>query len=115
MEHDVTKTALGVTALLVVALLGGLESAAGEGDDLPYPIVDTGQVRCYDARRETRYPKAGQAFFGQDAHYAGNTPTYVADDDGTVVDLVTGLMWTQDPGAKMTWRQAVAGASSSGD
>ena len=75
-----------------------------------YPIVDTGQVRAYDARREIQYPKKGAAFFGQDAHYAGNEPAYKDLGDGTVRDLVTGLVWVKDPGEKMTWEQAVAGA-----
>ena len=39
-----------------------------------YPIVDTGQERCYDNRLEIKYPKAGEPFFGQDAHYQGNQP-----------------------------------------
>lgn len=76
-----------------------------------YPIVDTGQVRCFDDRREIRYPRPGERFFGQDAQYRGNQPTYRDNGDGTVTDLVTGLMWQKDPGAKKTFEQAVAGAS----
>jgi hypothetical protein len=78
---------------------------------LTYPIVDTGQERCYDNRKEIEYPKHGQAFFGQDAQYTGNEPAYKDNGDGTVTDLNTGLMWQSDPGEKMTFRQAVAGAA----
>ena len=39
-----------------------------------YTVVDTGQIRCYDDRTEIAYPKAGSAFFGQDAQYNGNPP-----------------------------------------
>ena len=107
-----TKPVLALTGLCAVALLGGVgASVAGEPAGLPYPIVDTGQVRCYDAEREIRYPKAGQGFFGQDAQYVGNEPRYEDHGDGTVTDLVTGLTWQQDPGAKKTWPEAVAGAS----
>ncbi|HJO09532.1 MAG TPA: DUF1566 domain-containing protein, partial [Verrucomicrobiota bacterium] len=76
-----------------------------------YPIVDTRQERSYDNSREVAYPKSGQAFFGQDAQYNGNQPSYQDNKDGTITDLVTRLMWQQNPGAKKTYQQAAAGAS----
>lgn len=78
---------------------------------ISYPIVDTGQKRCYNNFTEIAYPKSGQAFYGQDAQYSGNQPVYKDNGDGTVSDLVTGLMWTQDPGSKKTYAQAIADAS----
>jgi hypothetical protein len=72
-----------------------------------YPIVDTGQVRCYDNSREVKYPEVGEPFFGQDAQYQGNQPSYRDNGDGTITDLVTGLMWQKDPGPKKTFAQAV--------
>jgi hypothetical protein len=85
-----------------------------------YPVVDTGQVRCYDARGEIRYPAATQPFFGQDAQYAGNAPDYVDNGDGTVTDRATGLTWMKaDSGhlkarpkrdGRMNWEQALAWA-----
>ena len=80
--------------------------------NLTYPIVDTGQGNCYDNNSETACPTEGQNFYGQDAQYMGNAPQYRDNGDGTVSDLVTGLMWQQDPGDKMTYDQAVAGADS---
>lgn len=74
-----------------------------------YPIVDTSQAKCYDVSSEI---PCGPSFAGQDAQYAGHAPRYQANGDGTVSDLVTGLMWQQDPGAKMTYAQALAGADS---
>jgi len=59
------------------------------------PIVDTGQVRCFDNSREILYPKSGQPFYGQDAQYEGNVPSYRNNGDGTVADLNTGLMWSK--------------------
>lgn len=76
-----------------------------------YPIVDTGQERCYDNSYEITYPKGGEPFFGQDAQYLGNQPAYRDDEDGTITDLVTGLVWQKDPGPKKTFEEAVAGAS----
>jgi hypothetical protein len=86
----------------------GAESSIPAG--LTYPIVDTNQISCYDAASGIACPSEGQAFYGQDAQYMGNTPRYQDNGDGTVSDLVTGLMWQQDPGEKMTYSQAAAGA-----
>jgi hypothetical protein len=77
-----------------------------------YPIVDTGQEYCYSDSTSIPCPEEGQSFYGQDGQYVGNQARYQDNGDGTVTDLVTGLMWQQDPGDKMTYDQAVAGASS---
>ncbi len=77
---------------------------------LSYPIVDTGQTECYDNTTVITAPSTGQAFHGQDAQYDGHSPGYTDNGDGTVTDNVTGLMWQQDPGEKMTLDAAVAGA-----
>lgn len=58
-------------------------------------IVDTGQVDCYNNYRQTACPKAGEAFFGQDAEYVGHAPSYKDNGDGTVTDINTGLMWSK--------------------
>jgi hypothetical protein len=80
-------------------------------DSLTYPIVGTGQTKYYDNTVEIPAPEPGGAFFGQDAVYPGNSPAYRDNGDGTVTDLVTGLMWQQDPGTqKLTYEEAVAGA-----
>jgi hypothetical protein len=77
---------------------------------LPYVIVDTGQERCYDNSKEIAAPKPGEAFYGQDAQHAGNKPAYKDNGNGTITDLNTGLMWQKDPGSKVNYSQAVAGA-----
>ena len=78
--------------IIAATLLAGFATAA------TYPIVDTGQVKAYSEAA------------GQDAHYASNQPAYKDNGDGTVSDLVTGLMWTQDPGEKMTLNEALENA-----
>jgi len=77
---------------------------------LSYVVVDTGQDTCYDDRAEITCPQPGDAFYGQDAQYRENQPSYADNGDGTVTDLNTGLMWQQDPGGKMTFDEADAGA-----
>lgn len=64
-----------------------------------YTVVDTGQELCYnDGGSEIACPTEGQAFYGQDAQFDGNQPSYTLSADGlTVYDNVTGLTWTQSP------------------
>ncbi|MCB8920291.1 MAG: DUF1566 domain-containing protein [Ardenticatenaceae bacterium] len=63
-----------------------------------YPIVDTGQTTCYNDQSTIACPQAGEAFYGQDAQYAGNQPDYTLSADGlTITDNVTGLTWAQSP------------------
>lgn len=76
----------------------GYASAAGG-----YPIVDTSQDTFYDNQSEV---SENVAFYGQDAHYEGTEPSYTDNSDGTITDNITGLMWQQDPGEKMTWLES---------
>ena len=65
-------------------------------DSLTYPIVDTGQIVYYNNSVEISAPGSSDAFYGQDAQYSGNQPSYTLSGDGlTVYDNVTGLTWTQ--------------------
>lgn len=83
-------------ALMVVGFLAASVSTAPAPPS--YPIVGTGQVKTYDARREIPAPAAGQPFFGQDAHDPGAAPSYTPSADGlTVRDNVTGLIWQRSP------------------
>ena len=79
-------------------------------ETLTYPIVDTAQIDCYSDTQLIEYPLPGGPFYGQDAQYMGREPNYVDNGDGTVADLVTGLMWQKTPSAKMTFEQAISGA-----
>ena len=77
-----------------------------------YVLVGSGQAVCYDNKNVVACPVESSAFYGQDAQFTRNRPAYRDNGDGTVSDLVTGLMWQQDPGIKMSYDQAVAGAAS---
>jgi hypothetical protein len=61
-----------------------------------YPIVDTGQGKCYDNGAEIACPANG-AFQGQDAQYTGMEPGFTKNGDGTITDHNTGLIWQQTP------------------
>ena len=71
------------------------DSGSIEGRGLRCPIVDTGQTQCYDNSRAIYCPDPGNPFYGQDAQYEGNTPSYRDNGDGTITDLNTGLMWSK--------------------
>jgi hypothetical protein len=76
-----------------------------------YQVVDTGQQDCFDTLVLIAPPDQGEAFFGQDAQFNGNLPAYQDNGDGTITDLVTGLMWQQHLFTdKMTYEEALAGA-----
>ena len=104
VEADSTFTPAPAAESVSVA-----DSAPSPVSASPYPIVDTSQGKCYN--NSAKIP-CSQSFNGQDAQYSGNQASYQSNGDGTVTDLVSGLMWQQDPGPKMTYSQAAAGAAS---
>ncbi|MEO5338539.1 MAG: DUF1566 domain-containing protein [Magnetospirillum sp. WYHS-4] len=77
---------------LALALLLALPARA----EISYPVVDTGQETCFDDRGHATCPAPGRPFHGQDAQYRFRAPAYRDNGDGTVTDLVTGLMWQQE-------------------
>jgi hypothetical protein len=91
---------------------GASEAVSSVSGSLTYPIVDTDQSNCYSNNGSITCSSEGGAFYGQDAQYTENAPRYQDNGDGTVTNLVTGLMWQGDPGEKMTYDQAVSGADS---
>ncbi len=85
-----------------------------------YLVAGTNQTVYYNNSVEITAPSAGDEFYGQNASYPGHIPMYKNNQDGTITDLVTGLMWAQNPDTngdgvldysdKMTYAEAVSGA-----
>ena len=75
-----------------------------------YLIVDTGQDACYNSTQAITAPQPGEPFYGQDAQYSGNQPSYTDNGDGTITDNVTGLMW-QKSFITLNWGDAEDSAS----
>lgn len=98
------KRFIGFTLPLLCSLL---LSCAGLGSSSKSALLDTSQTKCYDNSTSIRCPSPGDPFYGQDAQYSINTPSYTDNRDGTVADNVTGLMWQQkaDKG-KYNWESA---------
>lgn len=99
------KPSAAVLTLLAIGL-----AASGSAAQLTYPVVGTGQEQCYDNFHVIPAPQPGEPFYGQDAQHPGNTPAYQVNGDGTVSDRVTGLIWVQARGEKMSWMDAMNGA-----
>jgi len=102
------RTPLPILIAVVVAV--ALVSPSGAQT---YVVVDTGQTRCFDTDSPIAAPTPGATYYGQDAQYAGVAMSYQDNNDGTVTDLNTGLMWQQTPDFdnKVTWDQAMARAA----
>ena len=62
-----------------------------------YQIVDTGQEKFYNNNTEISATVEGDNFYGQDAQFSMNSPSYTDNNDGTISDNITGLIWTKTP------------------
>ncbi len=72
-----------------------------------YPVVHTGVSEFADATSLITTPDISEDLYWQDAGRIINSPSYTDNGDGTVTDNVTGLMWQQDMGDKMSHDEAV--------
>ena len=95
-------------ALSINAFAGSKPASSASSWQIP----DTGVVTFYSDRSVIREPKKGDRFFGQDAQYQQHSPGYKDNGDGTVTDLVTGLMWQKDMGEKLTYAEVFKKARS---
>ncbi|MDC0584392.1 DUF1566 domain-containing protein [Bacteroidales bacterium] len=75
-----------------------------------YKIVDTGVKDFYSNEVTITEPQSGGDYYGQDAHYEGNQPSYTNHSNGTITDNHTGLMWQKDMGSKISYAKAYAKA-----
>ena len=72
-----------------------------------YNVVDTGQKKFYNNDSVLFSLNKEDEFFGQDASYDTNNPSYTDNYDGTITDNITGLVWQKDMGQKMTLLEAM--------
>jgi len=116
---------MSLTLMVFVGCSSSGSSDSGSDESVSfasaYAVVDTGQNVCYsDSAELDTCPTAAGSYYGQDAQYDGNQPSYTDNGDGTVTDNITGLMWQQSPDSdgdgdidatdKLTYDEAVAGA-----
>jgi len=58
-----------------------------------FNVLDTGQSQCYNSNGAN----ISCSNSGQDGAYTGNQASYTRNDNGTVTDNITGLIWQQSP------------------
>jgi hypothetical protein len=97
---------LSVVTLIFILFCPVRAGAGSKQTPQTYKIVATGVETFYDNTSVIPRPKRGDPFFGQDAQYRIDTPSYTDNGDGTITDNVTGLMWQNVMGEKMTFKEA---------
>ena len=97
------KSAMLLILLFLFTYCSSEEKDGGASPSYTYKVVDTGVETWYDNDSEMAEPGLNDPFFGQDAGYRMNQPDYTDNGDGTVTDKVTGLIWQQDMGEKISW------------
>ena len=93
--------------LVLLAMVLGVIGIASPAHALTYPIVETGQETCYNATAPIACPASGAAFYGQPRQITSTAFSYHDNGDGTVSDLVTGLMWQKAPSPRIGWAVAL--------
>lgn len=89
--------------VLSILIISSLQAGYSQGK---YPIVDTGQKDFYSTNEIIQRPHSSNPYYGQDSCVHGNQPKYKDNKDGTITDLVTGLMWEKNMGDKLTYEAA---------
>lgn len=77
-----------------------------------YQVVDTGQTTFYSNNGVIADPSEREHFFGQDASFIINSPSYTNNNDGTITDNVTQLMWQQGLTKKLSYQEALEAVKS---
>ncbi len=112
MRKDREKFIIAICAYILTMILTGCDIDKDDSGsnmlitEFTYNIVDTFQTAFYSDIAEVTEPNIGDAFYGQDGSYSGNQASYSDNGDGTVTDNVTGLIWQQDMGDKITFDEA---------
>ena len=106
MYHKRVPLLALLTMVCLFLIAGGVTA---QEDSLTYPIVDTGQVNCYNDDGDIiDCSVEGEPFYGQDAQYSSIEFSFTDNGDGTVTDNVAGLMWQQIPDdGDFTWDEAI--------
>lgn len=95
------KTLISISLIFTIPVVGfSLESPT-------YTVVDTGQKNYFSDKTYIKKPNKGQAYFGQDSNYIAYEENYTDNQDDTISDNNTKLMWQKTISSKLTWLDAV--------
>ncbi|MBQ4805809.1 DUF1566 domain-containing protein [Aquimarina sp. MMG015] len=72
-----------------------------ETNEVKFIVTDTYQDKFYNEKGEPiSKPGEDQDYYGQDAQFNGIAPSFKDNNDGTITDLNTGLIWQKTPDFK---------------
>ena len=72
-----------------------------------WPMISTGQTKCYDYKQEIECPKPGESYSGQDGQTRYGTRSLKLESNNEIVrDDVTKLLWTKQIKQDVTWYEA---------
>lgn len=86
--------------LITTAMLLAFSAGAQVMQKTMKRLPDTGQTQSFTDT------------FGEDHDYSINTPAFIDNGDGTIIDTITGLMWQKADGGERTFEAAKAYADS---
>ena len=92
---NILKRVISTSLLIIVLIVTFSQTHADDG--ITYPIVDTDQGLCFDNNTQIECPSENSNFFGQDAQFTSNSSSYTNNNNGTITDNITQLIWTQSP------------------
>ncbi|MEO9944834.1 DUF1566 domain-containing protein [Paraglaciecola sp.] len=107
IRKNYSGTVIFAEDLTVLKKADNKHTASASNINVSYPIVDTGQKTFYSNDGVISLPTEGDDFFGQDGSYIINEPSYTDNQDGTITDNVTGLMWHKDLSDKLSYKEAL--------
>ncbi len=81
--------------VLIILIIFIFYNFSGATTQVSQPMTDTGQTSCYNNNGQITYPKDESPYYGQDAQYKSNLMAYNDNGNGTITDLVTGLIWSK--------------------
>lgn len=96
IPQTIKRAFFNFNKLAATMVIMGVTAVSAVESPYSYTIVDTNQTQCSDTSNllDTCATKSNKGS-GQDAQYQGYTPSYTVNDDGTVTDNNTGLIWAQ--------------------
>ena len=86
--------------ILTFLIFSGVIPARSQ--NITFKIVDTNLQEFYNNTSVITEPAEGESFYGQDANYNGFQPSYTNNNNETITDNITGLMWQQEMGDKIS-------------
>jgi hypothetical protein len=99
---------LGIIAISNSTLFTNKDLVEAKAKTTLNQVITTGQTHCYDNSGKEINPQKKDSYYGQDANYKEGLPfSFTNNNDGTITDNNTHLMWQQLPSdQQFTWQKA---------